>query len=337
MTTIGIIANPNSGKDIRRLISHASVIDNGEKINIVERIILAAQAFGVNKVIMPLDHSRIGAKVKDKLTTRKLLKCEIDLIELPYFNSYKDTMNITEFMENNDAGCIVTLGGDGTNRALAKVIKDTPIIAVSTGTNNAYPAMIEGTVVGMAAAIVASNKFDKKLFSIQDKLIEIFKDSQLRDIALVDAVITNETHIASKAIWDMENIKKIFVTRSHPASIGFSSIVGFKKIVAPQDNFGAFLNVNVGSSSIIAPVSAGVMESIYVDEPKLLEIGEEFEFIAEERGTIALDGEKEIEFSPGDKFIFKIARNGPYHVDVVKAMEIAQSGDFFSFKMKKLI
>ena len=41
MSAIGIIANPMSGKDIRRLVSHATVIDNNEKINIIERVVTA--------------------------------------------------------------------------------------------------------------------------------------------------------------------------------------------------------------------------------------------------------------------------------------------------------
>lgn len=332
MTAIGIIGNPASGKDIRRLISHATVTDNAEKINIIERVILGAQALGVDKVYMLADHSKMGYKVRDRLSTRKVLKCDIELVELPYYNSFKDTMNITEFMEKNNVGCIVTLGGDGTNRALAKVIKHTPIITISTGTNNVYPVMIEGTIAGMAAAAVASNKFDKNLFTIKDKQIEIYKDSQLVDIALVDAVISNETYIASKAIWDMENIQKIFVTRSHPASIGFSSIVGCKTIVNPKDDFGACLNVNKGNESIMAPVSAGILEEVLVDEPELIFIEKNYEFTSEESGTIALDGEKEVEFNPGDKFIFKITRNGPYHVDVVKALEVAQKSSFFNIQ-----
>ena len=31
--TVGIIVNPSSGRDIRRLLSRASVFPNGEKIN----------------------------------------------------------------------------------------------------------------------------------------------------------------------------------------------------------------------------------------------------------------------------------------------------------------
>lgn len=329
MTSIGIIANPASGKDIRRLVSHATVIDNGEKTNIVERIILGAQALGVDRVYIMADFHRMGDRVKRDLTTSRELKCEIVVLDMINFNSMKDTLNATEILEKNNVGCIVTLGGDGTNRAVAKALKDTPIITISTGTNNVYPVMLEGTIAGMAAAAVASNRFDKNLYALKDKRIEIYKDNQLIDIALVDAVISNDAFIGSKAIWEMESIEKIFVTRSHPASIGFSSVVGCKKTIVPEDDFGAYINVNTNGSTVLAPVAAGVLEPIAIDEPVILGFDDEFEYIANDSGTIALDGEREIEFSKGQSFIFKIKRNGPYHVDVVKALQTAQTNGFF--------
>ena len=42
--------------------------------------------------------------------------------------------------------CIITLGGDGTNRAVAKGCGDTPIIPVSSGTNNVFPSMAPDAV-----------------------------------------------------------------------------------------------------------------------------------------------------------------------------------------------
>jgi predicted polyphosphate/ATP-dependent NAD kinase len=47
MATVGIIANPASGKDIRRLVAHGSVFNNLEKVNIVRRALLGLQAIGV--------------------------------------------------------------------------------------------------------------------------------------------------------------------------------------------------------------------------------------------------------------------------------------------------
>ena len=242
MASIGIIANPASGKDIRRLVSHATVIDNNEKINIVERIILGAQALGVEKVFIMPDSYNMGYRVEDKLNSCNELKCEINVINMMRFDGMEDTVKAANHMENNEEiKCIVTLGGDGTNRAVAKTLKNTPIIAISTGTNNVYPIMLEGTIAGMAAAAVASGRFDKNKFITMDKRIEIYKDDKLQDIALIDAVISKDVFIGSKAIWDMDSIEKIIVTRGHPASIGFSSLVGCKKIIYPEDDFGAWV------------------------------------------------------------------------------------------------
>jgi predicted polyphosphate/ATP-dependent NAD kinase len=330
MASIGIIANPASGKDIRRLVSHATVIDNNEKINIVERIVLGAQALGVEKVYVMPDSYNMGYRVEDKLNSCNELKCEINVINIQRFDGMEDTVKAADYMEKNDEiKCIITLGGDGTNRAVAKSLKDTPIISISTGTNNVYPTMLEGTIVGMAAAAVASGRFDESKFVTRDKRIEIYKDGELVDIALIDAVISKDLFIGSKAIWNMETIEKIIVTRAHPATIGFSSVVGCKKIIYPEDDFGAFVDINTGNGKIKAPVAAGVIESISISEPAILGFDDEYEFIAKDRGIIALDGEREVEFSKDQKFVFKIRRTGPFHVDVIKALETAQLNRFF--------
>lgn len=330
MASIGIIANPASGKDIRRLVSHATVIDNNEKINIVERIVLGAQALGVKKVFVMPDSYNMGYRVEDKLNSCNELKCEINVVNMQRFDGMEDTVKAADYMEkSNEIKCIITLGGDGTNRAVAKSIKNTPIITISTGTNNVYPTMLEGTIAGMAAAAVASGRFDESKYKIKDKRIEIYKDEELIDIALIDAVISNDLFIGSKAIWNMDTIEKIIVTRSHPASIGFSSLVGCKEIIYPEDDFGAYVDINSGNEKIKAPIAAGVVESIQVSEPVILGFNDEYEFIAEDRGIIALDGEREVEFSKDQKLVFKIRRTGPFHVDVIKALEVAQLNGFF--------
>lgn len=329
MISIGIIANPASGKDIRRLVSHATVIDNNEKINIVERIILGSQALGVEKVYMMPDSYNMGYRAEDKLNTCDELKCEINVINMMRFDGIEDTLKAAEYMEKINVGCIVTLGGDGTNRAVAKAIKNTPVITISTGTNNAYPVMMEGTVAGMAAAAVASRRFNNDLFIHRDKRIEIYNDGELKDIALIDAVISKNVFVGSKAIWDMESIEKIFVSRCHPASIGFSSIASSRKIISASDDFGAYVDINAGNSKVVAAVSAGVVIPVSVSEPTILGLNEECEYTTHFRGTIALDGEREIQFSENQKYVFKVTRNGPYHVNVKKALETAQQNNFF--------
>ena len=45
--SVGIIANPASGRDIRRLVAHGAVFNNDEKVNIVRRVLLGLEAVGV--------------------------------------------------------------------------------------------------------------------------------------------------------------------------------------------------------------------------------------------------------------------------------------------------
>src|SRR3712207_6924287 len=50
--TIGVVANPASGRDIRRLVAGASVFDNAEKGNMVFRLMVGLAATGVERVLM---------------------------------------------------------------------------------------------------------------------------------------------------------------------------------------------------------------------------------------------------------------------------------------------
>ena len=74
-----------------------------------------------------------------------------------------------------------------------------------------YPEMIEGTVVGMAAGVIASQTCNIGETCMRDKRVEVFRDGQLVDIALVDCVISKQTYVGSKAIWNIEEIDQVIV------------------------------------------------------------------------------------------------------------------------------
>lgn len=327
---IGIIANPASGKDIRRLVSHATTIDNNEKVNIVERIVLSAEAFGVKDILIMPDTFQIGYKVLDNLNTLGELSTNLQIMNMKVRGSIDDTINAAKLMEEYGVDCLVVLGGDGTSRAVAKSINKTPIISISTGTNNVYPEMLEGTVVGMAAAFVASEKFGLNNIYHRDKRIEIFKDGALVDIALVDSVISKNLFVGAKAIWDVEDIEKIIVTRAHPGTLGFSSLVGCRKIIEIEDDFGAVIDLTENKYKIIAPIAAGTIEKVHMGDTKIINLNEEYKFTSKEKGVIALDGEREISFKKGETFIFKITRKGPIRVNIKSALELAQAQGFFN-------
>lgn len=330
MKTIGIIANPASGKDIRRLVSHATVVDNNEKINIVKRIILAAQGVGLDKIYIMPDTFLIGYKAIEGLKLSKELTIPIEILDMKVKGDLRDTVNATKKLEEIGTSCIIVMGGDGTSRAVAKSIQSTPLIGISTGTNNVYPEMIEGTVVGLAAAAIANNIISFKKACTRDKRIEIYKEGQLIDIALIDCVISHKTYVGSKALWDAEDIDKVIVSQANPASIGLSTIVGVKLIVDRCDDYGVSVNVNKGNNFMVAPIAAGTMKAITIDEPVIHKLDEEFSLTMDHNGTMALDGEREIPFKKGEVFSFKISRKGPNRVNIKKTIELAQKNGFFT-------
>jgi len=203
------------------------------------------------------------------------------------------------------------------------------MIGVSTGTNNAYPKLMEGTVVGMAAAAIATGHEKYKKAYKRDKIIEIKKNGEYIDLALVDVVISDAIVIGSKAIWNIENIKQIIVSKAHPASIGFSSIIGVNKIVSEANAFGAMLTINQGENNFLAPLAAGKIVAIQSETVKEIPMNKAVNWLATYKGVIAVDGEREIRFKKGDVFSFTITRNGPLHVQVEKTLEIALEENFY--------
>lgn len=84
-TTVGIIANPASGKDIRRLVAHGTVFDNQEKVNIVRRLILACLHTGVDRIVHMPDYHGLVDKAVTGLSSDYRRTTRRELISTPGF------------------------------------------------------------------------------------------------------------------------------------------------------------------------------------------------------------------------------------------------------------
>lgn len=322
MASIGIIANPASGKDIRRLVSYATTIDNNEKVNICKRIVLAAQGLGVESAYFMPETFMIGYAVKDSLESDGVLSLSLGVLDFEIEAAMEDTVRSARLLEELGVGCIVVLGGDGTSRAAAKGIMKTPMLSISTGTNNVYPAMMEGTVAGMAAAAVALMD-EPYSCCIHDKRITVRVNGEARDTALIDAVVSDDFYAGAKAIWDPERIRRIVVTRCHPATIGFSAVAGAYRIVEDTEDIGFAVELGAQGEGVLAPIAAGVLTPVHVSASRTLALGEEYRFTAESRCMIALDGEREVRVQPGDEVSMTVERDGPWRVLPRKALQRA--------------
>ncbi|NLW79027.1 MAG: ATP-NAD kinase [Ruminococcaceae bacterium] len=330
MGTIGIVVNPNSGKDIRRLVTHATMIDNLEKVNILCRIIMGIGSLGGNHDIYIIpDRFRLGrAAMRDLQDTEEVKRVQI--LDMVYFDQQDDTTKFTEIMVNEKkADVMIVMGGDGTSRAVAKAIGDVPLIAVSTGTNNVYPTMLEGTSVGFAAAAIASGLLSREDIGPRGKRIDIQVADRRSDIALVDAVFSTSNFVGARAILRNEEMDSVLVTQCHPANIGFSSLAGTIEMITPDDDYGMFLDLNWNKHDYICAISAGVMLKFGVDEKKMLKVGESITQKPDYDGTVAVDGEREVPFRAGDDVTLTLTRNGPRKVDVRKAVELGAKRGMF--------
>lgn len=121
MKKIGIIANPTSGKDIRRLVSQALVVGNREKVNIVKRVLLGAHAAGAREIMIMPDRYGIGNQsIHDLKNKYSDVVAGVSILDMPLDDSGIDSTCAAELMRRWGADCIITLGGDGTVRVAAK-------------------------------------------------------------------------------------------------------------------------------------------------------------------------------------------------------------------------
>lgn len=336
MTAVGIIANPASGKDIRRLVAYGTVIDNEEKINIVKRLVLGALSTEIDEIMIMPDTYGIGEKVKYRLGKRQELKDQLDRLQiLPMHirGDLRDTMDAVDYMKQRGVQCIITLGGDGTNRAVAKKCTDIPLIPVSTGTNNVFPDFMEGTTAGICAGYIAVKGLDHESINKNlrpTKRIDLWKNGEFTDIALVDAVVTKSRFIGSRAIWDMDNISQIVTTMGKSTNIGFSSIGGYACPVFEHESRGIYCKTGK-KLCVKAPIAPGVVSEIGLDQVCRIDMDEVIT-IEDKPSVVALDGEREVVLKSQDTASLQLTWNGPYVADINTILGEASNQSVFMRK-----
>lgn len=337
MPLIGIACNPQSGKDIRRLLTAATTIDDTEKLNILERILLSAAAVGDQRVYIMPDRLGYGRLLLQKRQAPGYPGdlSQLELFEMETTETQSDTTYFASCMEEMGADVLVVMGGDGTSRAAAKGTCRVPTISLSTGTNNVYPEMLEGTVVGMAASALAAGGLSPALCATSAKCIEVTLNGVVRDLALVDVAFCSNPFVGARAIWNYEEIFRVVVTQCSMASIGFSALAATQFSIGPEEELGAVAEFEKGEPNTLVPVGAGCIRGVCVRHARKLKLDETVTWTMTEQGTLALDGEREIFYRPGDVIGCTVRRQGPLRVNVRRAVECARELGLFSLGQER--
>lgn len=329
--TVGIIANPASGRDIRRLVARASVFPIAEKCNMVTRLLVALGATGIERVFMMPDVGGVAERLRRAIALQRPTDRwpAVEFLEMPVEDGPVDTVRAVRCMVKAGVAAIVVLGGDGTHRLVAGACAETPIMALSTGTNNVFPEIREATIAGIATGLVATGRIPRAEATFCNKVLEVEINDEPYGLAVVDVTISRDGWTGAKALWRPETLSQVFVTFAEADTIGLSSVAGLLRPVSrraahglrvdlqPPETAALRLNVPVAPGLIVPVGVAGVYE-ICSGEPQNVQIPQ---------GVIALDGEREIAFHSDQRVTIRLNRAGPFTIDTERVMRwAAQKG-----------
>jgi predicted polyphosphate/ATP-dependent NAD kinase len=332
MSTIGLIANPVSARDIRRIIANASNLQIADRVNIVLRVLTAAHSLGVERVLVMPDNGGIRALLQRHLSrghSQHQRWPRVEYLEMAPTSTVDDTFEAARLLRAAGVAAIVVLGGDGTHRAVVRECRDIPIAGISTGTNNAFPEMRESTITGMAVALYATGRLSAAQALAPNKLLEVsINDGAKRDIALVDAVISTDRYIGARALWKPEALSAAYLTFADPQAIGLSAIGGLLHPVGRREPGG--LAVHLGHDPhpaalrLLAPIAPGMVRPVPIARWHAMSADQPVT-VAQPGGVVALDGERELAFDAGDRVQITLRENAFPTVDVARCMQIAAS------------
>jgi len=337
---VGIIANPASGRDVRRLVAKASVFHTAEKSNMVQRALTALASCGVRSAVMTRDLGGIAGGVLRALETHRALPSapwpSVTFLDLPIEDSAIDSVRAVDRMLELGVALILVLGGDGTHRVIAGRCGSIPLVALSTGTNNAFPEIREATIAGLAAGLIATGAVSREAGTVRNKVLRVRMNGEERDLALVDVCASRDHWTGARAVWKPEDLTELFVTTARADAIGLSAIAGLTHPVERSAQQGVRLKlcpVGEGIMTVRAPIAPGLIAPVGIAEIGTMHPGEEH-MLEKRRGVLALDGEREIEFGPESRLSVSLHLDGPLTVDIGRVMRLAVEQGLFAEQVR---
>lgn len=317
---VGILANPRAGGDVRRLAARASSSTLESKRNQVTRVAVGARAAGVRKVYIVRDPMRVAVGALENLA----LDLEVEVLDVGAEHTAEDTHRATLAMRTAGCGALAVLGGDGTNRIVARAWPEAFVVPISTGTNNVFPRMVEATLAGAAAGLVAAGRLDGAEVSRTAKQIQLDRADGARDIALIDTGLFVDDIVGNLMPVEPSKIRSVVLARAEPAAVGLSPIGGLLEPSGEDDDFGVVVTCTAhdgGGRPLLVPISPGLYRTVHVAAARRVALDEPITL--DGPGVLAFDGDREIALAPGEEAVLRVTRGGPNVISVDRALRLA--------------
>jgi predicted polyphosphate/ATP-dependent NAD kinase len=287
----------------------------------VRRVLVGLAGAGVAQALLMPDPHGLARQAARLPRIAPLPPPEIAWVEMQPQGTVEDTRRAAEAMAAQGVGCIVTLGGDGTVRAVSQRAGETPLLPLSTGTNNVLPTFLEATVAGLAAGTVARGRVPLAEIALRHKWLQVSVDGQPVDSALVDVALLRGRFVGARAVWEPDALLALAVTRADPATIGISAIAGALQPIAPEEPRGlAVWLAPEAQHRILAPLGPGLLAQVGIQQVHELALGQAVDWLTQEPTIVALDGERELSLTPGQRLSVRLCADGPWIVHGAQVM-----------------
>ena len=301
---VGILVNPMAGRDIRRLVALADTASGPAKILAVRRLIHGIRFGGGTDVLLIDDPEGLAAEVARQERGVRLLADETRLRGADLTRHWVD-----RFMDRG-IDVLVSVGGDGTQRAVALSGCPAPVLPIAGGTNNVLGWSGDQTLAGMAAAAVARHGGSPALVR-RAKRFRISHNTG-EDLALVDVAQIATPFTGALAVYDARLVIRLLLNVADLARPGLSNVGGFTDPVSMDDDWSLSLRLRQrGGRKTPAVLAPGLVDLFRVDTAGRLPLGTAERWRLAEPSTIAVDGERTIALRADEEVRVVADRRGP--------------------------
>ena len=337
----------------RKTAPTASCLQITDRVNIVLRVLSSAAACGVQRALVMPDRGGIRALLERHLKRQHHHHHQssgsqrdgdggsghsefpqVEFLDMEPESTVDDTFTATRLLVRAGVSAIVVLGGDGTHRAVVRQLHGTgsmlPIAGLSTGTNNAFPEMREPTITGLATGLYAAGRIAQHEALLPNKLLDIRVDDDERqpcqDVAIVDAVITHDRSVGARALWKTGSLAAAYLAFCEPEAIGLSSIGALLQPVGRRERGGLAVQIAAQPTDALtllhAPIAPGLVLPVPIAGWQRMKPDEPLP-VQQTAGTVALDGERELSFEPGQRVSVTLREGAFRTLDVARCMAVA--------------
>ena len=297
MARVGLVVNPHAAGDVRRLTSLAPNLQLAQRVNLTARVLSGVAAAGALDVLAMPEPFGIVDRAADLLARSDAdgigTALRVTETDTPLATDSDGTRAAAAAMRAAGVACVVTVGGDGTVRAVVTGWPDAIAVPVAGGTNNSVAVPVGPEAVGLAAGRFALDPRTHARFVERHTVLESDDSHGDRRLAVADVTLTSHGWTGSHAVWDPARLLETVIARSDGTRTGLAGLAGRVSELGP----GEALHLRFGAPGrrLLAPLAPGRFVPVEIRDWRVLAPGEAIALtLPAASATVAFDGEREL-------------------------------------------